>query len=140
MNADYTSVAQYTSVSISSTDFLSSTWLSSLKGQIDKYQSDGVNATEAGMLLYDCPYYDKATLVANSDNFNESLSKALEYYYAPSHTVSLFNQQDRAYEAYPNGATCQITVYRDVSDPSYNQLVNFLYSDNTVDKTYVPGS
>src|SRR5271157_5266458 len=140
MNAVYDRITAYTNVQKSSQDYLSSAWLSNFKGNIDEYQADGINATIAGELLLDCPYYDKGALQANSDNFNVSLETALEYYNTPSHTVALFNQQDDAYEAYPGGSTVQITVYRDVSDPSYNQLTNFLYSDNTVDDTYIPGS
>lgn len=41
--------------------------------------------------------------------------------------------------SYVNGSQCYVTEYRNATDPSYNELVNFLKIDNTEQGLYVPG-
>lgn len=41
--------------------------------------------------------------------------------------------------SYPNMSQCYVTEYRNATDPSYNELINFLRIDRTEQGLYVPG-
>jgi hypothetical protein len=54
----------------------------------------------------------------------------------------IYNQEvmvgSNTYASYPDGSPVYVTIYRNATNPSYNQLLNFLDSDDTVDQTYIP--
>lgn len=139
-NAYYAGIEQYINVETSTPGFMSPSWMEGLNASLKQYGMDIDSADEAGSLLMDCPVYDQDTLQANSADFTNSLQAATNYYDAPYHTVALFDTQLDEYELYPNRSLIEITAYRNVTNPSYDQLLDFLKTDDTVDAAYVPDS
>jgi hypothetical protein len=70
--------------------------------------------------------------------FNSSFSEYLEP------VIEVIQQQSPVYQkaidsSYPNMTRCYVTEYRNATDPSYSELINFLRVDNTEKGLYVPG-
>jgi hypothetical protein len=59
------------------------------------------------------------------------------YVYALKQTESINGKTTNEYLSYPNGSFCFVTNYKNATNPSYNQLVNFLRNDYTEQQTYI---
>jgi hypothetical protein len=59
------------------------------------------------------------------------------YKYALITTESSGGKTTDVYETYPNGTTCYVTNYKNATNPSYSELVNFLKYDQTEQQAYI---
>ncbi|WP_424356563.1 AN1-type zinc finger domain-containing protein [Methanocella sp. MCL-LM] len=69
------------------------------------------------------------------DGFFKGLSDIV---YPPVYTQSL-KLDSNTYLANPDGTHACVTIYRNATDPTYDELMSFLWQDDTYLKTYVPG-
>ncbi len=127
-DADYAAIVNIFMTTKSFDGYMSPGWYQDFKAAIDRFNGSVEDAREAGEPLKG--HYDPM-LRRNDERFNQSLAAIMDYYDAPSHTVTLYNPARNTVMVYVNGTPINVTVCRDVADPSYRELVEFLVKDHT---------
>ena len=141
MNDYYASMKVKYMADRSSPYFLSDQWVSDFAMDINEYTDIGNKLMYTDSQLNNCPYaliFDTSQILTTERRYNATLQEMRDYYNRPKHTVEVWLDSN-TYVSQTNSYTpLEIIEYRDATDPTYNQLINFMSTDKVIHNTYVP--